>query len=90
MKVSVTAKMIFDDKFGRLVKGQEVELPTHKAQFYLERGEVEYYETKVIRERPYQTVGTQQSASPAVEALQMQTLNESENGGKRRGRKPKA
>jgi hypothetical protein len=90
MKVSVTAKMIFDDKFGRLVKGQEVELPAHKAQFYLERGEVEYYETKVIRERPYQTVGTQSSALPAVEALQVQTLNESENGGKRRGRKPKA
>jgi hypothetical protein len=89
VKVSVTAKMIYDDKFGRLVKGQEVELPAHKAQFYLDRGEVEFYETKVLRDRPYPTVGTQQSASLAVEVLQGQTLNESNNGGKRRGRKPK-
>jgi hypothetical protein len=87
MKVSVTAKAIFDDKLGKLIKGQTVELPDHKARFYLERGEVEFYETKVLRDRPYQAVGTQQSASPAAPVLPAQTLSESESGEKKRGRK---
>ena len=87
MKVSVTAKVIYDDKFGRLVQNQEVDLPDHKAKFYIERGDVEYYETKVLRDRPYQTVGTQLSASPAVQASPQQTLSESESGVKKRGRK---
>jgi hypothetical protein len=89
MKVSVTAKVIYDDKAGRLNKGQVVDLPAHKARFYIERGEVEYYETKVIRERPSLTVGTQLSASPAVQASQSQTSEQLESGVKKRGRKPK-
>jgi hypothetical protein len=87
MKVSVTAKAIFDDKLGRLNKGQTVELPEHKARFYLERGEVEYYETKVLRERPYQAVGAPLSALPAAQVSQTQTLSELDNGEKRRKRK---
>lgn len=87
MKVSVTAKNIFDDKLGKLVKGQTVELPDHKARFYIERGDVEFYETKVMRDRPYQAVGTQLSASQAAQALPTQTLSESESGEKKRGRK---
>lgn len=90
MKVSVTAKIIFDDKFGRLTKGQEIDLPEHKAQFYLERGDVEFYQTKVIRSVPYQAAGTPLSASQVAQVLPEQTLKESENGVKRRGRKPKA
>jgi len=87
MKVSVTAKAIYDDKLGKLRKGQVVELPANKAQFYLERGEVEFYETKVLRDRPYQAVGTPLSASPAAQALEPQTLSESDSGEKKRGRK---
>lgn len=87
MKVSVTAKAIYDDRFGRLNKGQVVDLPDHKARFYLERGEVEYYETKVLRDRPYQAAGKPLSASPVAEVSQPQTLSESDNGEKKRGRK---
>lgn len=90
MKVSITAKAIYDDKFGRLNKGQTVDLPDHKARFYLERGEVEYYETKVVRDRPYPAAGKPLSASPVAQASQTQTLSESESGEKKRGRRPKA
>lgn len=87
MKVSVTAKSIFDDKLGKLIKGQMVELPDHKARFYIERGEVEFYETKVMRDRPLLGAGTQLSASPVAQVLPEQTLSESSNGEKKRGRK---
>jgi len=89
MKVSVTAKAIYDDKFGRVNRGQVIDLPEHKARFYLERGEVEYYQTKVLRDRPYQAAGTPSSASPAVQVSVAQTSSESESGEKKRGRKPK-
>lgn len=89
MKVSVTAKAIYDDKFGRVNRGQVIDLPDHKARFYLERGEVEYYQTKVLRDRPYQAAGTPLSASPAVQVSTEQTSNESDSGEKKRGRKPK-
>ena len=87
MKVSVTAKFIYDDKFGKLKKGQSVELPDHKANFYLQRGEVEYYETKVLRDRPSLGAGTQLSASPVAQVLPAQTLEQSDSGVERRGRK---
>jgi len=89
MKVSVTAKTIYDDKFGRVNRGQVIDLPEHKARFYLERGDVEYYQTKVMRDRPYQAAGTPSSASPAVQVSTPQTSNESDSGEKKRGRKPK-
>lgn len=89
MKVSVTAKTIYDDRMGRLNKGQVVDLPDHKANFYIQRGDVEYYETKVLRDRPYQAAGTQLSASPVAQVLPTQTSEQSESGVKRRGRKPK-
>jgi hypothetical protein len=90
MKVSVTAKVIYDDKFGKLKKGQSVDLPEHKANFYLERGEVEFYQTKVLRDRPYQAAGEQSSALQVAQALPAQTLSELGSGEKKRGRKPKA
>ena len=52
MKVSVIAKIMFDDNLGKLVKGQTVELPDHKARFYIERGDVEFYATKIVHESP--------------------------------------
>jgi hypothetical protein len=87
MKVSVTAKVIYDDKFGKLKKGQSVELPDHKANFYLQRGEVEFYQTKVLRDRPSQAAGEQSSASQVAQVLPAQTLSESDSGEKKRGRK---
>jgi len=89
MKISMlNKKAIFDDKLGRLTQGQVVELPDHKARFFISRGEAELYETKVIRENPYKTAGEvlQPSASPAVLVLPKQTLGASESGEKRRGR----
>ena len=90
MKVAITAKAIYDDKFGRIVKGQTVDLPDHKARFYIERGEAEYYETKVLRDRPLLVAGEPLSASPAAQVSPQQTLSESDSGVKKRGRKPKA
>ncbi len=74
MKVSVTAKALLDDKFGKLIKDQVVDLPDHKANFYLQRGEVVQYQTKVVNEVP---------SVPEVEVV-------SDDGEKKRGRKPRA
>jgi hypothetical protein len=73
MKVSVTAKALLDDKFGKLIKDQVVDLPDHKANFYLQRGEVVQYQTKVVNEVP---------SVPEVEVV-------SDDGEKKRGRKPR-
>jgi len=91
MKVSILKKVILDDKLGRLTAGQIVDLPEHKAVFYIDRKDAELYETKVIRENPYQAAGTvvQSSALPAALVLPSQTPNLSESGEKRRGRPKK-
>lgn len=91
MKVSILKKAIFDDKLGRLMHGQVVDLPEHKAQFYITRGEAVNYETKIISDFPSLTVGETKplSASPAVLVLPEQTLSESESGVKRRTRTKK-
>lgn len=91
MKVSILKKVIFDDKLGKLTAGQVVELPEHKAVFYIERKDAEAYETKVIRENPYQAAGTvvQSSASPVALVLPTQTQSLSEDGAKKRGRPKK-
>ena len=91
MKVSIIKKVILDDKLGRLTAGQVVDLPEHKAIFYIERKDAESYETKVIRENPYQAAGTvvQSSASPVALVLPTQTQSLSEDGAKKRGRPKK-
>jgi hypothetical protein len=66
MKVHVIAKKILDDKRGTLFRGQVVDLPDAKADFFRKRGEVELYETKVLRDRPYLAVGDLSSASRAA------------------------
>ena len=73
MKVSITAKVILDDKLGKLMKNEVVDLPDHKANFYIQRGEVVQYQTKVVHERP---------VVPEV-------VVEAEDVDKKRGRKPK-
>ena len=73
MKVSITAKVILDDKLGKLMKDAVVDLPDHKANFYIQRGEVVQYQTKVVHERP---------VVPEV-------VVEAEDVDKKRGRKPK-
>jgi len=88
MKVSILKKAILDDKLGRLMHGQVVDLPEHKARFYLARGEAELYETKVFRENPSKAAGqvTQPSALPVALVLPVQTLNQSEDGAKKKGK----
>lgn len=92
MKVVVKAKEIRDDKLGLLRKDRVVDMPEQKAHFFLARGDVIRYETKVLQENPYKAAGMEQqpSVSPVAQASPMQTSSESESGGKRRGRKPKS
>ena len=91
MKVSILKKTLLDDKLGRLMYGDIVDLPEHKARFFLERGDVELYETKVIRENPYKAAGLveQSSVSPVALVLPQQTPSLSEDGAKKRGRPKK-
>ncbi len=89
MKVAVTAKLIFDDRLGRLPHGSVVEMIDHKARFFLARGEVELYETKVLRESPSMAGGAPLSASPAAQASPPQTLISSKPGAKKPPRKKK-
>jgi hypothetical protein len=91
MKVSILKKTLLDDKLGRLIYGDIVDLPEHKARFFLERGDVELYETKVIRENPYKAAGLveQSSVSPVALVLPQQTPSLSEDGAKKRGRPKK-
>ena len=92
MKIAITAKAVLDDKFGKLTKGQVVEMLDHKAMFYVARGEAELYETKIAREVPMSAAGAMErlSALPAAQVSHTQTLSESDGGViRRRGRKPK-
>jgi hypothetical protein len=54
MKIAIKSKKpLRDDKLGRLMYGDVIDLPEHKAQFYLQRGEASAYDTKVVIEQPY-------------------------------------
>lgn len=44
----IAKKRVYDDVAGLLVAGQEVDLPAHKAQWYINRGEATPIENKVI------------------------------------------
>jgi hypothetical protein len=92
MKITITTKKaILDDRLGRLVTGQSYEMPDAKALFYIQRGEAMAHETKVRQDYPLPDAGKVEplSALPAVQAYVTKTLNESELGEKKRGRKPK-
>lgn len=92
MKIVITAKIVRTADYGTLAKDRVLEVPDHFAKFLIERGEAVRYETKEQMERPTVTAGKveQLSASPAAQVSPSQTLNTSENGGKRRGRPAKA
>lgn len=93
MKVHVISnKPMFDDKHGRLVKGAVVDMLEHKANFYLQRGEVEMYETKVVRERPFEAAGKTEpsSALPPAQVSQQMTAKESDVGVKKTRKKKEA
>lgn len=92
MKIIITSKKSpIDDRLGRLQAGKSYDLPDHKAMFYIQRGEAMLYETKVLQDFPSRTDGS--TAQPSVldqgRAYATKTLNESESGEKKRGRKPK-
>jgi hypothetical protein len=74
MKVSITAKAILDDKLGKLTKDQVVDLPDHKANFYLTRGEAVQYQTKVVYQSPVPTVNVDKpKGRKTLKSLLLQT-----------------
>lgn len=87
----ITKKPVFDDQHGRLQQGQVIELPQHKAMFYVQRGDAVCYQTKVMQDRPLAGAGTveQSSVLPPAPAYATKTLNESDNGEKKKTRKSK-
>ena len=91
MKIVITSKKsLVDDIKGRLPKDTVVDLPDHKAMFYIERGEAVRYETKVLQDNPLKTDGAeaQLSVAPQVEASHKPTLTRLKDGAtKIRGRK---
>lgn len=89
MKVVVCDKREIHLMDGPRHAGDVVDLPDRIALRYLERGAVERYETKVIREAPFVGAGEDQpsSALPAVRVLPQTTANPSGDGDKPKRRK---
>ena len=44
----ISKKRVYDDLLGLLASDQEVDLPAHKAQWYINRGEATAIENKAI------------------------------------------
>jgi hypothetical protein len=76
------------DRIGRIMPGQTVEVPDFQAREWLRNGWAQLYETKVMQDRPSMAAGVMEPspALPAAPASQVETLNASEPGVKRRGR----
>lgn len=90
MKIVITSKKpINDDIKGRLATNAVIDLPDHKAMFYIERGEAVRYETKVLQDNPLKTDGAAalSSAAPVVEVLPSKTLTASKSGVTKKQRK---
>jgi len=51
-----TLKTIYHDKLGKVKIGSTIELTDSQANIYLERGAVELYQTKVVRQAPSDSV----------------------------------
>lgn len=86
MEIQITTKKpVFDDQHGRLKQGQVIEVPQHKALFYIQRGEAVCYQTKVMQDRPYQAVGKveQSSVLPPAQASQQTIATKLEDGVKK-------
>ena len=89
--VFTTKKPVFDDNLGRLKEGDVVDILDRKANFYIQEGLAMPYQTKVLQDRPLPPAGAtaQSSALPPAPPSQPMTANESSDGAKKRGRKPK-
>lgn len=89
MKVVVCDKREIHLMDGPRQAGDVVDLPDRIALRYLERGAVERYETKVIREAPFAEAGEalQSSALPADQASLPTTAKPSGDGDKPKRRK---
>ena len=89
--VITTKKPVFDDNLGRLKEGDVVDILDRKANFYIQEGLAMPYQTKVLQDRPLPPAGAtaQSSALPPAPPSQPMTANESSDGAKKRGRKPK-
>lgn len=89
--IITTRKPVFDDNLGRLKEGDVVEINERKANFYIQEGLAMSYQTKVIQDRPLVVAGATEplSALPPAQVLPQTTVNESESGAKKRGRKKK-
>lgn len=92
MKVVVKDKKEIHLIDGPHGAGSVVDIPDSVALKYLERGAVERYETKVIRNVPLLDAGEAEplSASPVAQASAEPTAKPSDAGGKKRGRPRKA
>lgn len=92
MKVVVCDKKEIHLPDGPRAAGDVVELPEKVALRYLQAGAVERYETKVIREVPFEEAGRAQpsSASPAAPVSPQTTAKRSAGGAKRPGKGRKA
>lgn len=93
MKIVITSKKpIVDDVKGRLPKDTVVDLPDHKAMFYIERGEAVRYETKVVSQDILKTDGVeaQLSVAPLDQASPEKTSILSKLGAKKKQTKTKA
>ena len=79
-------KLMYHDKLGKLKPGAVADLPEHQAIRFLRDGIVEKYETKVIRQEPFQDAGviTQSSALPAGQVSQETTSKPLKRGGRPR------
>ena len=89
MKIVITSETpILDDRMGRLEQGQVIDIVDHKAEFYIEAGCAELFETKVAREFPCEAAGAEQpqSASQVALVLPEQTAKPSVSGDKKRKR----
>jgi hypothetical protein len=84
MKVEVLEKFMHD-KLGTLRKGDIVDFPDNQAKAFLQRGAIQPYETKVIRQNPLPDAGAEKqlSASPAAPVLAPKTLTKSKAGKKK-------
>lgn len=81
MKISITTrKPIFDDRVGKMNPGDTVEMPDHKAMFYVARGEAVHYETKVRQERPFTVAGETLPSSASLVAHHSPKTTASESG----------
>lgn len=89
MKVVVCEKKEIHLMDGPRVAGDVVDLPEKIALRYLERGAVERYETKVVRDTPFPEAGgaALSSASPAAQASPKKTAKPSVAGDKPKRRK---